>query len=242
VREGKLWGLIAAHHYSPRHLRLARCAAAARPAGRSGVDPHRGHRELCPCAGGADGAPARAAADRGHLHRGRLAAGAVPQPAHPAAAGLEATGAALFHGGEILTTGEVPSTPELRALCCNGSTGRPNMTPCSPARRWASANPSLASLTPTASGVLAVKLSTNRPDYLMWFRKEQLLTVTWAGDPYQADGRQRPAAAVAAALFRGLVRDRARHRAALDPSELAMAAPSAWRWWTSSCRCMRCGC
>jgi two-component system, chemotaxis family, sensor kinase Cph1 len=41
----------------------------------------------------------------------------------------------------------------------------------------------LESLTPTASGVLAVKLSTARPDYLMWFRKEQLLTVTWAGDP-----------------------------------------------------------
>jgi PAS domain-containing protein len=31
--------------------------------------------------------------------------------------------------------------------------------------------------------VLAVKLSNSRPDYLMWFRKEQLLTVTWAGDP-----------------------------------------------------------
>ena len=27
-----------------------------------------------------------------------------------------ATGAALFHGGEVLTCGEVPSTPELRAL------------------------------------------------------------------------------------------------------------------------------
>jgi chemotaxis family two-component system sensor kinase Cph1 len=47
----------------------------------------------------------------------------------------------------------------------------------------AQANPALDSLTPTASGVLAVKLSTQRPDYLMWFRKEQLLTVTWAGDP-----------------------------------------------------------
>jgi chemotaxis family two-component system sensor kinase Cph1 len=38
-------------------------------------------------------------------------------------------------------------------------------------------------LTPTASGVLSVKLSATRPDYLMWFRKEQLQTVTWAGDP-----------------------------------------------------------
>jgi PAS domain-containing protein len=47
----------------------------------------------------------------------------------------------------------------------------------------ASTNPALESLTPIASGVLAVKLSTSKPDYLMWFRKEQLLTVTWAGDP-----------------------------------------------------------
>ena len=31
--------------------------------------------------------------------------------------------------------------------------------------------------------MLAVKLSTTRPDYLMWFRKEQLQSVTWAGDP-----------------------------------------------------------
>jgi two-component system, chemotaxis family, sensor kinase Cph1 len=33
--------------------------------------------------------------------------------------------------------------------------------------------------------VLAVRLSASRPDYLMWFRKEQLLTVTWAGDPHK---------------------------------------------------------
>ena len=30
---------------------------------------------------------------------------------------------------------------------------------------------------------MAFKLSISRADYLMWFRKEQLLTVTWAGDP-----------------------------------------------------------
>jgi PAS domain S-box-containing protein len=38
-------------------------------------------------------------------------------------------------------------------------------------------------LTPTASGVLAVRLSSTRPDWLVWFRREQLQTVTWAGDP-----------------------------------------------------------
>jgi chemotaxis family two-component system sensor kinase Cph1 len=44
-------------------------------------------------------------------------------------------------------------------------------------------HPALASITPTASGVLAVRLSAVRPDYLVWLRKEQLQSVTWAGDP-----------------------------------------------------------
>jgi PAS domain-containing protein len=94
---------------------------------------------------------------------------------------LEATGAALFSDNEILTSGEVPSTPELRELL-GWIDGQSFESPfaCSSV---AKANPALDALTPTASGVLAVKLSTSRPDYLMWFRKEQLLTVTWAGDP-----------------------------------------------------------
>jgi PAS domain-containing protein len=46
-------------------------------------------------------------------------------------------------------------------------------------------HPEFGSLTATASGVLAVRLSAARPDYLMWFRKEQLLTVTWAGNPHK---------------------------------------------------------
>jgi PAS domain-containing protein len=94
---------------------------------------------------------------------------------------LEATGAALFYEGEILTTGEVPSTPELRALLqwVEGQSFQPPFSCSSVARE----NPDLDSLTPVASGVLAMKLSTQRPDYLMWFRKEQLLSVTWAGDP-----------------------------------------------------------
>ncbi|WP_291430721.1 ATP-binding protein [Deinococcus sp.] len=34
-----------------------------------------------------------------------------------------------------------------------------------------------------ASGLLAVKLSRSRHDYVMWFRPEELQTVTWGGDP-----------------------------------------------------------
>jgi two-component system, chemotaxis family, sensor kinase Cph1 len=94
---------------------------------------------------------------------------------------LEATGAALYYDGELLTAGEAPSTAELRALIqwIDGQKFD-GLFSCSSVSR---ANVALDSLTPTASGVLAVKLSGTKPDYLMWFRKEQLLTVTWAGDP-----------------------------------------------------------
>jgi light-regulated signal transduction histidine kinase (bacteriophytochrome) len=83
VREGKLWGLMACHHYSPRNLRC-RCAPPATCWPRS-FHTHRRDRELRPCPGRDPGAPARAAPDRGHLHRRRLAPGPVPQPAHAAA-------------------------------------------------------------------------------------------------------------------------------------------------------------
>jgi transcriptional regulator PpsR len=93
---------------------------------------------------------------------------------------LEATGAALFHDGEVLSAGEVPSTPELRALLHGSTPARSNRLFA--ARRW-SRQP-LAGLAHAhrqrRAGGQAVG---HRPDYLMWFRKEQLLTVTWAGDP-----------------------------------------------------------
>ena len=183
VREGRLWGLIAAHHDSPRHLSLALRSAvdllAEVASTRIGAIENYAHAQVALMVRRLEQRLIEATSTEGDW---RLALLRNPrtllQP-------LEATGAALFHGGEILTTGEVPSTPELRELC-----------------RWVHAQPAegaadtpfansavgklhapLLSLTPTACGVLAVKLSSSRPDYLMWFRKEQLLSVTWAGDP-----------------------------------------------------------
>ena len=181
VREGKLWGLIAAHHYSPRRLRLSLRSAvdllAEVASTRIAAIENYAHAQVALMVRRLEQRLIEATATEGDW---RLALFRNPrtllQP-------LEATGSALFHGDEILTTGEVPSTPELRALL-----------------RWVDAQalessfdcfaigkdqPSLAALKPTACGVMAVKLSTSRPDYLMWFRKEQLLTVTWAGEPYK---------------------------------------------------------
>ncbi len=185
VREGKLWGLIAAHHYSPRHLRLALRAAvdllAEVASTRIAAIENYAHAQVALMVRRLEQRLIEATSTEGDW---RLALFRNPRTLMQP---LEATGAALFQGDEIMTTGEVPSTPELRALCQWVDAQPPAADADSPFGHSAvgKANPSLASLTPTASGVLAVKLSTSRPDYLMWFRKEQLLTVTWAGDPYK---------------------------------------------------------
>lgn len=179
VREGRLWGLIAAHHYTPRHLRHAVRAAcdllAEVAATRIAAIENYAHAQVALLVHRLEQRLVEATSVEGDW---RLALFRNPsvilQP-------LEATGAALLHGGEILTAGEVPSTPEIKALI-DWMENTPHQSPfvCSSV---AKANPVLKSLTPMASGVLAVKLATTRPDYLIWFRKEQLQTVTWAGDP-----------------------------------------------------------
>ncbi len=179
VREGRLWGLIAAHHYAPRNLRHAVRAAAALLgeviSTRIAAIEHYAHTQVAILVRRLEQRLVEATSTEGDW---RLALFRNPrtllQP-------LEATGAVLFHDDDIQTAGEVPSTPELRALLQWVDSQRPDpLFSCSAVERE---QPALASLTPVASGVLAVKLSTSRPDYLMWFRKEQLLTVTWAGDP-----------------------------------------------------------
>ena len=180
VREGRLWGLIACHHYSARNLRFA-VRAAADLLAEVDLDPDLGDRELRACARRDPGAPARAAPGRGDLDRRRLAPRPVPQPAQsaPAARGdgrraLPRRRAADGRRGAV-------DGRAARIAALDRDAGRSTtLFSCNSVAR---ANPALDALTPTASGVLAVRLSSSRPDYLVWFRKEQLLTVTWAGDP-----------------------------------------------------------
>ncbi len=179
VREGRLWGLIACHHYSARNLRFAVRAAADLLAEvvstRIAAIEHYAHAQVAVHVRRLEQRLVEATSTEGDW---RIALFRNPRTVLQP---LEATGAALFHQGELLTAGETPSTAELRVLMQWIETQTfDGLFSLSSISRT---NPSLDSLTPTASGVLAVKLSASKPDYLMWFRKEQLLTVTWAGDP-----------------------------------------------------------
>ena len=179
VREGRLWGLIACHHYTPRNLRYAVRAAcellAEVIATRIAAIENYAHAQVAILVRRLEQRLIEATSTEGDW---RLALFRNPrvllQP-------LDATGAALFHDGEITCAGEVPSTPELHAvLRWVDAQGTDALYATNAIGRLDRA---LESLTPTASGVLAMRLSTSRPDFLMWFRKEQLQSVTWAGDP-----------------------------------------------------------
>jgi GAF domain-containing protein/PAS domain-containing protein len=179
VRDARLWGLIACHHYSPRKLRFSVRSAAGLMAEviatRITAIENYAHVQVAIQVRRLEQRLIEATSTEGDW---RLA---LFRNTHTLLQPLDASGAALFYDGQIQTSGEVPSTPELRALARWVSAQQHDGEfHCSSVAR---ANPQLESLTPTASGVLAVRLSRTREDYLMWFRKEQLLSVTWAGDP-----------------------------------------------------------
>jgi len=179
VREGRLWGLIAAHHYSPRNIcRAVRAACdllAEVVSTRIAAIENYAHAQVAVMVRLLEQRLIEATSTEGDWRMALFRnPGTLLQP-------LEATGAVLFVDGEILTTGEVPSTPELRELLrWVDSQAVDSLFSCASVGK---AHAELDSLTPTASGVLAVKLSATRPDYLMWLRREQLHSVTWAGDP-----------------------------------------------------------
>jgi len=182
VHEERLWGLIAAHHYTPRNVRYAVRAACDLigevVSTRIAAIENYAHAQVAVLVRRLEQRLVEATSTEGDWRQALFRNPAtLLQP-------LNATGAVLFAENEVLTTGEVPSTPELRALrdWVLEMTSSDSPFACSAVGR---ANPALASLTPTASGVLAARLSAQRPDLLIWLRKEQMRTVTWAGDPHK---------------------------------------------------------
>lgn len=94
---------------------------------------------------------------------------------------INARGAALLFEGQIMTAGEVPGTRHLRAIRA-WLDARPR-EPVFATDSFGLDEPQFEELIPTGSGLVAVPVSTSPGDYLLWFRPEQIHTVTWGGDP-----------------------------------------------------------
>ncbi|WKW10878.1 GAF domain-containing protein [Pseudogemmatithrix spongiicola] len=182
IHEGKLWGLISCHHYSakylPYDLRAAVELVAEVVSTRISALEHFAEAQAEVLVRRLEHRLIEATSTDGDWRRALF--DTPRQLLQP----VGATGAALLFDGEVETTGEVPSTPDLRALFAflDQQDAQP-LFACSSIAKLA---PSLAAITPVAAGVLAVRLGGGPGEYLVWFRREQVQDVTWGGDPKKA--------------------------------------------------------
>jgi light-regulated signal transduction histidine kinase (bacteriophytochrome) len=176
---GKLWGLIACHHYSPRSLPFEMRAA-------------------CELLGEAIGtrlsalesfAQAQAELSVRRLEQRMIEAisrdgdwrVALFDNSQSLLQPLSANGAALLFEGQILSTGEVPGTLQLREIAA--WLDQKERVPAFATASLGFDEPDFAPLVSVAAGIVATPVSGTPGEYLIWFRPERIRLVTWGGDP-----------------------------------------------------------
>jgi light-regulated signal transduction histidine kinase (bacteriophytochrome) len=178
---GKLWGLIACHHYEARFIPyevravcelLGEVVATRIAALESFV---RAHAELS----------VRRLEQRmvEAVSRDGDWRGALLDSPQMLLQPVGATGAALLFEGETLTAGEVPGTRELREIG-TWLDARSQGTLVATAALGQD-EPAFAPLQAVASGLMAAPISNSPGEYLIWFRPERVHTVTWGGNPFK---------------------------------------------------------
>jgi len=191
IRGGKLWGLIACHHYSPRLL-------------------PRHLRAVCELFGSMFSLQLEAR-ETGEQFGARLASRMVLQnlmlnlaSADDYAVGLTQQSPNLLdyiHGGSLAADGSLQGGV---AVCVNGQLTSLGTTPQESQivelMQWLDSHMNqsqgiystdrlqeawspAAAFTAVASGLLVISVSPEPSNFIMWFRPELIATVHWAGDP-----------------------------------------------------------
>ncbi|TCZ59747.1 GAF domain-containing protein [Roseicella aquatilis] len=177
---GRLWGLVSCHHYAPRVVPFPVRAACELLAEAVGMR----------LAALESFVQAQAELSVRRLEQRMIEAigrdgdwrGALFDPPQTLLHPLSATGAALLIEGQVLGAGEVPGTAELRDIAAwldaqpRGLVARSAL---------GQEEPRFAPLTPGIAGLLAVPVSEQAGEWLVWFRPEQVQTVIWGGDPFK---------------------------------------------------------
>lgn len=182
---GKLWGLIACHHYTPRFVHFevrAVCELLAEAVGtriaalesfaqaQVELSVRRIEQRLVESVS-REGDWIQALFDSPQT---------LLQP-------VGASGAALMFEGQVHSVGDVPGTQELRTIGAwlDRQAGNAGADPAAvfATEQLGLDDPAFAAIRHVASGLLAARVSTSPGEYLMWFRPERIRTVTWGGDP-----------------------------------------------------------
>ena len=176
---GKLWGLFACHHMSPRRISLERRTAAElfgqmfawvldgreREAEMRYEDRARGlhHRLL------------------GAMAAGGSTMQAVTGQLDDLSGLIASDGVAVWIDGQVVRQGETPTREEL-----SGLVRFLNAAPAGEAfstDHLSGVHPAASDYAERAAGVLAIPISRQPRDYLLFFRREVARSVTWAGNP-----------------------------------------------------------
>jgi chemotaxis family two-component system sensor kinase Cph1 len=184
LSHGRLWGLVACHHYSGPHYPGAATRNVAEFLGRTASLLIQGKEDEAHYVDAL--AITATAADLT-----RSLAGTIRTPLDTLAADggvLDlidgASGAAVRVHNEIRLLGATPSADDVEALAGLLWAGGRRMVVSDALGRDLPGTDLTDRIAGSASGVLAVPLTSGeRSDFLMWFRPEVLREVAWAGDP-----------------------------------------------------------
>lgn len=179
VIDGALWGMVACHHYQPKHLNMAERAAIEMFGEFLSIQLDLMRQKLRIAAANA----ARRALDEflrassRHENIPDLLASSLPEFATM----IECDGLGLWIGDRWSALGSTPPASSLPLLL-------EHLDAHGTGRVWASHelcadHLPAADYCPDASGVLAIPLSQRPKDYLLFFRKEFEHTLKWAGNP-----------------------------------------------------------
>jgi Bacteriophytochrome (light-regulated signal transduction histidine kinase) len=179
IVRGKLWGLIACHHRTPRPLPYstrAACELFGQVASIE-IDAKRETGELT------EQAEATRIQTRFFdiIAREKNVVDALVKYTPDLLSFLGAGGAAIHINGETTLSGSTPDAEGVAALI--EWLVSQKMDPVFATDSLREVFPPAAAWTAVASGLLAVRLSRVEPHYVLWFRPEVVTTITWAGDP-----------------------------------------------------------
>jgi light-regulated signal transduction histidine kinase (bacteriophytochrome) len=181
IKDGILWGLVACHHHEPRKIPLkirVACQAIAGSLSRQirAKEDAELYRERLRLRSHEETTLSRLG-DTGSLGEFFKKSGGE------LATLLNADGFAAVQDMDLFIHGKCPDNIDIRAI---GDFVRQHGSVKPIATASLAANlPEAAAYADTASGLLAVTMSTEIPTILMWFRAEHLQVLEWAGNPHK---------------------------------------------------------
>ena len=179
IQNGKLWGLIALHHLTPRHLpfevRVA-CdflgqALSTQIAGTENKAAYEHRLYLKSITAKLLGFMA----EEEHFMDG------LTQHSDELLSFGDASGAAVLLDGKCILVGQTPSEEDTWRLADWLSSSGQQEVFCTDS--LSTALPDAETLRESASGLLAISISKLYRSYIFWFRPEVVQTVKWSGDP-----------------------------------------------------------